>query len=267
MTICIGVLCDNRKKAVVAADRMVTAGDVEFEQDLLKIERITDACSVLSAGSALRQVDLLRRTRAALSSRRDTTVNDVVAEVKNQFVSARKQRAEEVYLKPLGMSLEYFMETQGRLPEGLALRLTRNIETQHLGLELLVAGVDSAGAHLYYVSDPGTADCFDAIGFCAIGSGERHAELAFMRRGHSPRVRLDSAVFMAYQAKRDSEVAPGVGGRFTDIAVIDESGTRFIDPQSLQAMADVYSELSAGRDKILETVESKVSGLTMGWIE
>jgi len=72
---------------------------------------------------------------------------------------------------------------------------------------------------------------------------------------------------MAYQAKRDSEVAPGVGGRFTDIAVIDESGTRFIDPQSLQAMADVYSELSAGRDKILETVESKVSGLTMGWIE
>jgi hypothetical protein len=72
---------------------------------------------------------------------------------------------------------------------------------------------------------------------------------------------------MAYQAKRDSEVAPGVGGRFTDIAVIDESGTRFINRQSLQAMSDVYGELSAGRDTILETAEGKINSLTMEWVE
>jgi ATP-dependent protease HslVU (ClpYQ) peptidase subunit len=55
MTVCIAALCDNARKVVIASDRMLTGGDVEFEQDIRKFERITDGCIALSAGSALDQ--------------------------------------------------------------------------------------------------------------------------------------------------------------------------------------------------------------------
>jgi len=43
MTVCVGVLCANSFEVVVAADRMVTAGDTEFEQrDIRKIEPINE---------------------------------------------------------------------------------------------------------------------------------------------------------------------------------------------------------------------------------
>jgi len=191
MTVCLGILCEQGSKAVVAADRMVTGGDVEFEQDVIKIEPCAHSCVVLSAGSALRQVDLIGGARAKVGQQREPSVADVVEALKERFVETRRQRAEDRYLKPLGMTLGEFIAHQGRLPEPQVLRLTRNIEMEELDLELIIGGVDSTGGHLYYLRDPGIADCYDAIGFCAIGSGERHAELAFIRSGTPPRSRCN----------------------------------------------------------------------------
>jgi len=43
MTICIGVICENRKKAIFASDRMLTSPglSIEFEHDEPKYELIT----------------------------------------------------------------------------------------------------------------------------------------------------------------------------------------------------------------------------------
>ena len=41
MTVCIAALCDDATKVVIAADRMLTGSDVEFEQDIRKFEPIT----------------------------------------------------------------------------------------------------------------------------------------------------------------------------------------------------------------------------------
>jgi ATP-dependent protease HslVU (ClpYQ) peptidase subunit len=81
MTICLAVLCDESQKAVIAADRMITAGDTEFEQDARKVHQVTSGCVVLSAGSALRQVQLIRDVRTELHSRRSPSVGDVVTKL------------------------------------------------------------------------------------------------------------------------------------------------------------------------------------------
>ena len=46
MTVCIAALCDDAKKVVIAADRMLTGSDVEFEQDIRKFEPITSTGSM-----------------------------------------------------------------------------------------------------------------------------------------------------------------------------------------------------------------------------
>lgn len=263
MTVCLGILCDEASKVVVAADRMVTGGDVEFEQDVVKIHGCAHSCVVLSAGSALRQVDLIRGARAKVGQQREPSVADVVEALKERFVETRRERAEDRYLKPLGMSLAEFIAHQGRLPESQVLRLTRNIETEELDLELIIAGVDNTGGHLYYLRDPGVADCFDAIGFCAIGSGERHAELSFIRSGYSWKVALKRAVFLAYQAKRDSELAPGVGSRFTDVAVIDENGFHLVHDDVLDILGGAYQELMGFHGSSHDAVQSRIDGLEL----
>ena len=54
-------------------------------------------------------------------------------------------------------------------------------------VELIVAGVDSSGGHLFTVSNPGgSAACHDVIGTVAIGSGEAHQasfEVAHVQAG------------------------------------------------------------------------------------
>lgn len=263
MTICLGVVCDGGKKAVVAADRMLSGVDVEFEQDVHKIDVITESCVILSAGSALPLVDLVRNVRNGLQGKRNPVVLDVVTELKRAFVEERKARAEEEHLRPLGMSLKEFMQYQGGLPEPLVLRLTHNIESAELDLELLVVGVDNSGTHLYHLYDPAVADCFDAIGFCAIGSGERHADLTFIRSGYSPKLSLNRAVFLAYQAKRDSEVAPGVGSRFTDLGVIDDKGFRFLHQDVLDSLKAAYEELMSFHSSGHGQVQARIDAIQL----
>jgi 20S proteasome alpha/beta subunit len=244
VTICIAALCEDSKAAIISSDRMLTAGDTEFEHDTPKMYSVTDTCIALSAGSALHQIDLIRGVRDRLTNTRNPSVVEVVDVFKARFVELRRTIAEEIHLSPLGLDLPSFIARQDRLSESLVLRLTRALEMQSLELELLIVGVDASGAHIYHICDPGTSACFDAVGFCAIGSGERHADLTFIRSGYSPRMPLGETVFLTYQAKRDAEMAPGVGERYTDIGAITSEGFKPFDERVIGQLADAYKKLS-----------------------
>jgi len=263
MTICLAALCCEGQQVVVAADRMITAGDTEFEQDVRKVHQVTSGSVVLSAGSALRQVQLIRGVRSELHTKRSPSTTDVVNQLKNEFVAARRRRAEELHLQPLGLNFDAYLKLQDRLSENLVLKLTRNIEAEKLGLSLLVAGVDGTGGHISYIGDPGISECFDIIGFCAIGSGEHHAELAFIRSEYSPMFPLKRAVFLAYQAKRDAEMAPGVGSRYTDIGVIDQSGVHFLDDSVLSEFSKAYANLMKCHNDSHSETQSQIDAIDL----
>jgi 20S proteasome alpha/beta subunit len=266
MTICIASICDRNGQVVAVADRMLTAADVEFEQEGNKIETMADRIAVLTAGSALRHVDLLRNVRNGVQNRRNISVADIVNELKKQFAELRQQRAEEQYLRPLGMTFDHFIQHQGRMPEMLALRLTANIEAAELDMEFIVAGVDQTGAHIYHVHDPGMAECFDAIGFCTMGSGERHASLTFIRAEYTIGCSLNQALFLAYQAKRDAEAAPGVGAQYTDIAVIANTGVRFVARSTMDALQTTYEERRRTYRNGQNDVQGRISEIAVEYV-
>ena len=53
--------------------------------------------------------------------------------------------------------------------------------------------------------------CYDMIGFAAIGIGGWHAQSRFMFAKHTRRSPQPETLLLTYSAKKQAEVAPGVG--------------------------------------------------------
>lgn len=229
MTICIVGVCDLRdglpRTAVAIADRMITAGDTEFEQEAFsKIDTLTGNCVAITAGSALAHTDLFNATKAKFIGTPAPPIDQVVTEIKSNFVKYRTARAVERYFKPLGITLAYFLENQRSLDNTLVIRLSRLLEEANLGLRIVVAGVDTMGAHVYCIFDPGTSECFDAIGYCSIGSGQRHADSSLINTSYNIEISVEKALYLMYVAKKKAELAPGVGRVYTDICKVNDEG-------------------------------------------
>ena len=195
----------------------------------------------MTAGDALRDTDLIRDAGEEISSLKQPGVREIAAAVEECFMQHRQALAEKLVLRRVGLDYTTFLEQQQNLADSLVLGLSSEYGAIELGVELLVVGVDSSGAHIYNISDPGTAECFDSIGYAVIGSGQPHAEGFLNEADYSPGISLTRGIWLAYVAKRRSERAPGVGSRFTDIVTITlQDGVNFLNLASLNGLDTIY---------------------------
>lgn len=266
MTICLALACDDRKSIVAVADRMVSVGSLslQFEQRTRKIERLGESFAVLTAGDALGYTDLLRQATGEIGGMNAPDVQEVAGVVEKCFIEHRQALAEKLVLQPMRLSYANFMAQQQSLPPDMVVGLWREYQRIELGLELLVVGVDTSGARLYHISDPGIARCFDSIGYAAIGSGLPHAQGFLSEADYSPGISLNRAVWLAYVAKRRSERAPGVGSRFTDILIIkSEKEGGFLDAPSLERLDAIYQSYQKELAKAFLSVECPINELAL----
>ncbi|HEY8475803.1 MAG TPA: hypothetical protein VIN09_02920 [Chloroflexota bacterium] len=265
MTVCIGALCaspDGRESgaAVVAADRMVTLGRItEFEHDVPKITTVADRVVALTSGDALRGAELARALVASLPSG-DRALETVARVAVERYVELRRRQVEVEVFTPRGITMaDFYGGLQQRFVPPLAGSIDQQVTSFNYGADLLIAGVDEHGAHLYHVHHPGDLSDFARIGFHAIGTGALHALHAMIGFGHTPRRPLREAVFSVYAAKRQAEVAPGVG-EDTDMAVILDTGVKFLAQSVLDRLDDLYR---AYQRPILREVEEKIAELRL----
>lgn len=221
MTVCIAAICEQGKCIVVAADRMVTAGppmNLEFEHDRSKVSALTDCCVAMNAGDALLAQEILRHIRGGLQTEPD--IDAIVQLLVAAYTQARQGRIEE-QLRAMGMTLSTFLAEGLKQLGPLFPNLVQQITQMNAGVELLVAGFTSQGdGRLAFVHNPGAVRWFDPLGFHAIGSGGMHAAMTMISVSHSISVAPERAVLNVYTAKRNAEVAPGVG-RNTDLLVLN----------------------------------------------
>lgn len=248
MTICISAMCDGEQKAIVVVDRMISQEDlsIEFEQGLCKIESLSSTCVVTTAGDALEPKDIFRDARSRIDQLTHPTIRQIVDIVKREFIECRKRNVEDQVLKPRGFAgLDEFYEKMGRLPPDVYSVIDDRIERFHLihdtSMAIMITGIDCLGAHVYLVFDPGRSKCFDSIGFHAIGSGTPHAISVLTSYNHTGRVPLNQALWIAYEAKRRAESAPGVG-KGTDMCIVDANSIHIISEDILQKLSMMYEE-------------------------
>lgn len=261
MTVCIAAICENGDSLVVASDHMVTARHLaaEFEHPDGKIDQLAPACVGLTAGDALVSTDLFRSCRDQIKQLSSPSVEHIANLVKKSFVKIRQRRAEDRLLAPRGMDLSSFYQAMiHTLPTEIAFSIDKGIETAQLPLEIIVAGVDTTGAHIYGIHDPGILHCFDSLGYNAIGSGESHALLVIIGNNHCRIRNLNETVFLTYEAKKKAELAQGVG-KTTEMAIITSKKIKTLSDDERDLLENIYREKTSPQ---IEAVKKAIHELS-----
>jgi len=244
MTQIIGVICDDGEKAIAVSDRMITTADLSlaFEHESRKISHISTNCVVLTAGSALVHDPILKAVRLKFKDKPKPLIYDVTNEIKKEYQDLRLKLIEDEIFRARGFTIQDFYKNQKELHDAIVMELNEEMKKYDLGLQMIVLGVDSEGAHLYHVGNPGTATPFSSLGFCCIGTGQQHADRTFAYRKYAVTFPLKKALYIIFEAKKRAEMAGGVGVT-TDIAIIDDEGVKYLSEETIEQLSNIYEEM------------------------
>lgn len=243
MTICIGTICANGKIAILATDRMVTSLglSVEFEHES-KIQRITKNCLVVTSGDASVHEEILNPVIKKYQHIKLPLISQINEDIKKEYCNLRIRIIEENLFKPRGLTITDYYKRQNDFSENFASTIEDYIESEEIiELDLILAGVDINGAHLFYITDPGTSRPYTALGFCSIGSGEPHAENSLIANHFSKRMTLKEAMYLTYEAKKRAQIAPGVG-EYTNMAYVDKDACYFISDETIKMLNVLFEK-------------------------
>jgi hypothetical protein len=271
VTVCISAHC--KGMVLFAADRMITAGDTQFEPEVPKIRFLTSSIAVMFSGDADFHTEIL---------------NDVVAEVqawiKNnpgkwlevkqatelyvRFCNdAKSRRSEAAILAPLRLTHTTWLEKQKIMDSDLVASVASDlINFQIPRVNVIIAGVNLhednlAYAHTYtYDTEDGSVACLDSVAFAAVGSGARHAESQFMLARHTWNRPLAETLMLIYSAKRDAEIAPGVG-KDTDFWAIGPYVGQWVEisKEIKEKLEEEYKKIKAAQSSARAIANAEVT--------
>jgi hypothetical protein len=245
MTICIAASCNDGKNLVLAADRMFTIGaplNVEFEPPISKIEAMNQTCLAMGSGNSLHVAEILRRARAKYANSPTQSIDIIGRAVLDEYGILRNEQIERTIVAPsLGPDFIAFRGKGGTLPAYLQpqgqifAQLFMQTNQFNLGAEIIVAGIDDGGTHVYLITHPGQIIPFDKIGYGITGSGATHASIKLALELHHPKSSLPDTLLAVYGAKLAAEVAPGVG-KETEMYVISSKETWKLPDELISSM-------------------------------
>ena len=246
MTVCVAALCDG-STIVGASDRMITAGDVQFEPEQMKSWWMNPSIVVMISGDTTLQTEILLGVYAEVADRIRSepdnwwNVSDVTSLYVRHYNAIRSSRAEDAVLSPLGLTRDTFISRQHEMSASLIERLSSDLLHFDLPqISAIVAGIDPSGAHLWLISKSGRTlapSCHDNAGFVSIGMGRWHSQSQFMFSGHTRLRPFPETLLLTYSAKKRAEVAPGVGSG-TDMFLITALG-RSVQSVSGEVLKDL----------------------------
>ncbi len=219
-------MAEGGKKIVLAADRMITANfplATEFETaDVPKIYQLGDNVVAMPAGNALSAYEVIERARAQIVSQQINKVEQIAEIIRRTYQEYRRHLVVERLLEPRGLSLETYYNTQQRLVLGVVQEVESQLTSFNLGVELIVAGCrDKEECHLFTITHPGVSLLHDAIGHVSIGSGSPHVMYFFIGSNYRKSLSAKEVEQLVREAKKKSEVAPGVGKQ-TEVLIIPQ---------------------------------------------
>src|ERR1035437_1522427 len=190
VTVCVAAMAEyeGRKIIIAASDRMVTAGDIEWEQDQRKIHGLTSAINLMIAGDLHVQTDIIHELEEWKNNRLEERPNewirvkDVADEFHAILMRIRRKAALNTILVPLNLDYDTLVSS---VSSDLQTQLSKEILNFEVAqVEAIVMGLDSTGIHIYVAHNNGVT-CEDWTGFTAIGGGAWHANSQLMFADHT----------------------------------------------------------------------------------
>jgi len=196
----------------MSADRMITAGDIQYEPPQTKIYLLGPRVFALTAGDLIPQSAICKRTFAEFQGNSNASVLDVAEGYARHFVDYLRNRNVAEFLTPVGLTLEEFHKNLAKENTAFTKDTLRRLYSSELETETIIAGIDALGPHIYKVIDPtGVVETHDDVGFASIGVGAWHAQSQFMQMAYTRTWSFPWTLFLIYLAMKRSQIAPGVG--------------------------------------------------------
>jgi len=262
MTICIATLCE-KKYVVVATDRMLTLmlPSIEYEADYPKTVEITANCIATTAGSAIAYTPIFYEVRGELLKQASNDIARIAELTRNAYGNVRNSKLTEEILSTYGLNLQAFYQLNPSINPNLMAMILQRMQQYNYSLWIMVAGVDEAGGHIYRIENPSTKNCFDAIGYHAIGSGDIHAITTFIANNYEVKnTTLQRGLALTYEAKKRSEKAQGVGEQ-TDMYVVSKEKTWHLPDEAIMKLNDIYNKRVEQEKAVFSDMEKMISSL------
>jgi hypothetical protein len=265
VTVCVATMCAENI-LLGASDRMLTAGDVEFEPETAKLYPVTNSCVVMIAGESSLQMSIVQRVnlftveRVKAKPTEWMSIREIADYYHSAYQAIKSEKAAARALGPLGLTMNEFLNRQRDMQPDIVSQLTSAILNFEMpAIEAIIAGIDPTGAHIFVVNNAEVA-CRDAIGFAAIGIGYWHANSQFMFAGHNRSRPLPETLLLTYAAKRRAEVAPGVGAGTDMFTMGPNLGTyTVINENIVNDLGKIYKKTRSRAAKSVRSSNAEVN--------
>jgi len=260
VTICVATIAE-KNTLIAACDRMVTAGDTEFELGQAKIWLLSNSIVALLSGDLTKQAEIMKEVHTTVqywivqNPTVQVRVADVVALYCGEYRKLLRHHAERDILSPFGLDLPTFLASQNTFNQEFLNEIRNHLLDYSfpIPLETIIMGHDKdgplglKGEELIYTKlyslDGDRSSLRTTVGFAAIGGGKFHAESEITFMEHAPSKPFHETIFLTYAAKKRAEVAPGVG-KTTDVVVLGPALNTFlkIEDRHVGALEKMYQK-------------------------
>ena len=173
--------------------------------------------------------------------------------------------AEKEILSPYMLNNETFIARQKEMSSDLIKKITDRIERFPIEeIETIITEIDDSGAHIFVVRS-GVISCDNKIGFASVGIGSYHALSHFMFSAYTRFESASKALLTIHQAKKKSEVSPGVGAQ-TDMFLVGPSLGSFVmidqpdfKTSIVKYLDNFYIEYKQEIEKLDKKTEDKIT--------
>lgn len=263
MTICIAAITES-KDIVSIADKMVTLTsgvvstyEINENQKIVELGKDTVA---MFAGNILNANEILQAAKTKIKNTDSVAV--ITTKIQEAYVEKIRSEVDAQILGKFGLTVETFMQQQQTLDQGFVNNTIQVIAGADLGVEIIVAGKDTQGAHLFKITNPGAVENYNPIGYVCIGSGSNHATLSLIESEYHPDARAENALYAIIKAKKKAEYDPGVGEMSTMVNITDQ--VSFLDDKIVK---DLWKEFESSLEKtsiIAQTSSTIMKGIIDG---
>ena len=262
MTVIIAALCEDRTKAVVAADRMVvfhgrTLFSAEYDGIVSKIHKLHNT-AILHTGEFADAEAVISEIEHKSKDGKLTGAG--IYDALCCSVTNRIKLRKEQYLKAeLGADVD--LEGLGRLALASNSGRLREVWTNASEIScgtFIAANVDSNQCSLHKVPAPQTSH-ETTTSFLTDGSGYGHAQMFLASMYPTDKSSLAEVMFQVYCAKKAAELSEGVG-KMTDMAILSSDGLQFISRPLMKELKKMRKKRRRLRRSESERITSLLPG-------
>ena len=234
---------DNKELVVFTTDHMISHPLGQFEMNVEKYKLITDNTVAMLAGDPLIFDTLIK------DCTEDDHIEGIAQKIQNSLNEIKNEAIQKQLLDRFKLDFNYLKEVlRGPIQNTFLNNMLESLAKFTLNTVVILIGFKEDEAQITEIGEVKIANLRD-ISFDAIGSGSVQATNTLLFQRHSKNDSLATTIHDVYKAKRNAEVAQGVG-KETDLMVLSKSGLEKIDEARLKDLDGIYAEeLKLGRER------------------